>query len=60
MIKQELREILCCPACKGDLDIKNDENSLKCKQCGRVYEVKEDIPIMVVSESTPFGEHDGR
>ncbi len=52
MIRKELLEILCCPKCKGDLIYKPDQNTLTCKVCGRVYEVKDDIPIMLVDEST--------
>ncbi|HTP13139.1 MAG TPA: Trm112 family protein [Bacteroidota bacterium] len=52
MIRKELLEILCCPKCKGDLDYKPGKNTLTCKECGRVYEVKDDIPIMLVDESS--------
>ena len=51
MLKKALLEILCCPKCKGDLDYKQAENSLTCKSCGKVYEVKDDIPIMLVDDA---------
>ncbi len=47
MIKRELLDILCCPKCKGDLEYKTEKNTLTCRKCGKVYEVKEDIPIML-------------
>ena len=50
MVKRELLEILCCPKCKGELDYKPAANTLTCKKCGRVYEVKDDIPIMLVND----------
>lgn len=50
MLKPELLEILCCPKCKGDLDYKPDHDTLTCKQCGYVYRVKDDIPIMLVDD----------
>ena len=50
MVKRELLEILCCPKCKGALDYKPAQNTLSCKKCGKVYEVKDDIPIMLVQE----------
>ena len=50
MLKPELLEILCCPKCKGDLDYKADQQTLTCKSCGHVYQVKDDIPIMLVDE----------
>ena len=48
MIKRELLDILCCPICKGDLEYKAEKNTLTCKKCGKVYDVKDDIPIMLV------------
>ena len=51
MLKKELLEILCCPKCKGELDYKHTENTLTCKGCGRMYEVKDDIPIMLVNDA---------
>ena len=52
MIKKELLDILCCPKCKGDLNYKPEQNTLTCKKCGHVYEVKDDIPIMLVDDSS--------
>src|SRR5450759_1694901 len=46
MVKQELLDILCCPKCKGDLAYKPKIGTLTCKKCGKVYRVKDDIPIM--------------
>ena len=51
MLKKELLEILCCPKCKGDLDYDRDRNTLTCVQCGKVYEIKNDIPIMLVDDA---------
>lgn len=51
MLKKELLEILCCPKCKGDLDYRAEENKLVCRGCGRVYEIKDDIPIMLVDDA---------
>lgn len=52
MLKKELLDILCCPKCKGDLDYNIEKNTLTCKGCGKVYPVKNDIPIMLVDDST--------
>lgn len=51
MLKKELLDILCCPRCKGDLSYKPAEQTLTCKQCSRVYPIKDDIPIMLVDEA---------
>lgn len=51
MVKQELLDVLCCPKCKGDLVYKSAESMLICKKCGKVYTVKDDIPIMLVEDN---------
>ena len=51
MVKQELLDVLCCPKCKGDLEYKPKKNTLTCKKCRTVYEVKDDIPIMLVEDN---------
>jgi uncharacterized protein YbaR (Trm112 family) len=52
MIAKDLLEILVCPACKQPLEYRENPESLKCKQCRRVYAIKDDIPIMLVDEAT--------
>ena len=52
MIDKALLEILVCPACKQELEYRQDPETLKCTGCHRVYAVKDDIPIMLVDEAT--------
>lgn len=52
MIAKNLLEILVCPECKLELEYRQNPESLKCKQCHRVYAVKDDIPIMLLDEAT--------
>lgn len=47
-------DILCCPVCKGDLELKVDveedevlEGRLICHQCDYTYEIKEGIPNLL-------------
>jgi len=47
-----LLEILVCPACKAPLTVVHDGAGLKCANCGRVYPIKDDIPIMLIDEAT--------
>jgi len=49
MIDNELLEILACPACKGDVELKEDK--IVCTQCGFKYPVRDGIPIMLVDEA---------
>lgn len=51
-ISKELLDILVCPSCRGDLDLKQDSSGLKCLQCRRVYPIRDDIPVMLIDEST--------
>jgi uncharacterized protein YbaR (Trm112 family) len=50
-ISQELLDILICPACRGELELKQDGSGLKCVACKRVYPIREDIPVMLVDEA---------
>jgi LSD1 subclass zinc finger protein len=52
MMPADLLKILVCPACRQPLEYRESPESLKCKQCRRVYAVKDDIPIMLVDEAT--------
>ena len=49
MIDKELLAILACPACKADVRLENDK--IVCVKCGRRYPIKDDIPVMLISEA---------
>jgi uncharacterized protein len=49
MIDKELLEILACPFCKGDVELK--ANKVVCVKCGRKYPVKDGIPVMLIDEA---------
>ena len=51
MIKKELLEILACPKCKGALNLNDAKDGLICDSCRLLYEIKDDIPIMLVDEA---------
>ena len=51
-ISPELLEILACPQCKNDVKLNEAGDGLVCEQCRLVYEIREDIPIMLVDEAT--------
>jgi uncharacterized protein YbaR (Trm112 family) len=50
MLRKELLEILCCPKCKGQLSYEPEKETLTCLKCGLVYQVKNDIPIMLADD----------
>jgi hypothetical protein len=55
-ISKELLEILACPKCKGDLRLTAQEDGLICDKCRLLYEIKDDIPIMLIEEAKPLKE----
>jgi uncharacterized protein YbaR (Trm112 family) len=50
-VNPELLKILVCPLCKAPVDVVHDGKGLKCRQCHRVYPVRDDIPVMLESEA---------
>jgi hypothetical protein len=53
MVKQQLLDILRCPNCvretEGLLDYVQ-ESWLVCRDCGRKYPIRQDIPVMLIDE----------
>lgn len=45
-LPQDLLDILCCPACRGDLDYRPDAAELRCAPCGFTYPVVDGIPVL--------------
>jgi uncharacterized protein YbaR (Trm112 family) len=50
----DLKEILACPQCRGDLEFHEEKNEIHCLRCVLVYEIKDDIPVMLVEEARPL------
>jgi uncharacterized protein YbaR (Trm112 family) len=55
-IKKDLLDILACPQCKGPLKLTVAEDGLICEKCRLVYEIKDDIPIMLIEKAKPLQE----
>lgn len=51
MISQELLDILACPKCKGEIKLTENKDGLVCESCRLLYEIREDIPIMLIDEA---------
>lgn len=57
-MKRELMDIICCPVCKGDLELKVDkeeggeimEGTLTCRACNFPYKITEGIPNLLPPE----------
>lgn len=56
-IDRELLDILACPKCKGDIYLTDDGNGLICKACRLMYEIKDDIPVMLIDEAVSLDEN---
>lgn len=50
-ISKELFDILVCPKCKGDIRLNDSQNGLICDNCGLLYHIKDDIPVMLIDEA---------
>jgi hypothetical protein len=53
-IKKELLDILCCPKCKGDIEVNSSGDGLVCKHCKLLFPIRDDIPIMLIDEAIPL------
>ena len=54
-VSQDLLDILACPKCKGNLRLTDKQDGLICDACKLLYQIKDDIPIMLIDEASPFG-----
>ncbi len=50
-VDKELLKILACPQCKGDVRLNKNGDGISCSECKLVFPVKDDIPIMLLSEA---------
>ncbi len=55
-ISQDLLDILACPKCKGEVKLNPAQDGLVCNTCKLVYEIKDDIPIMLIDEAKPLAD----
>ena len=53
-ISKELLDILACPRCKGDIYLTEAGDGLICEKCKLLYEIKDDIPIMLQERAEKF------
>ncbi|MHB1863856.1 MAG: Trm112 family protein [Gemmatimonadaceae bacterium] len=53
-VSSQLLQILVCPKCKGNLEYRPSDEVLVCPACRLRYPVRDDIPVMLIDEATPF------
>ena len=57
MINKELLDILACPKCKGPVELTENGDGLTCKTCQLLYEIRDDIPVMLIDEAKKIEEN---
>lgn len=58
-MKEDLMDILCCPVCKGELELTVEreedsevvEGTLYCDDCDETYEIEDGIPDLLPPEA---------
>jgi len=53
-LNPDLKEILACPKCKGELEFHEERGEILCLACRLVFLVEEDIPVMLLEEARPL------
>ncbi len=53
-ISKELLEILICPKCKGEIYLNETQDGIVCDNCKLVYEIRDDIPVMLIDDAKPL------
>ncbi|MDM8518244.1 Trm112 family protein [Desulfobacterales bacterium HSG16] len=53
-ISKDLLEILVCPKCKGNIYINEAQDGIICDNCKLLYEVRDDIPVMLIDDAKPL------
>ena len=51
----QLLDILACPNCRGEVDYKESEQVIECRNCHYRYPVRDDIPVMLIEEAEKPG-----
>ena len=53
-VSQELLDILVCPKCRGKIHLTEGKDGLICDHCKLMYEIRDDIPVMLIDEAKPI------
>ncbi|PIP44454.1 MAG: hypothetical protein COZ12_03120 [Deltaproteobacteria bacterium CG_4_10_14_3_um_filter_60_8] len=56
MLNKDLLDILACPQCKGPVRLTKNEDGLVCDVCRLLYEIRDEIPIMLIEEAKPLAD----
>jgi len=51
MLSDQLLQVIACPKCNGVLNYVREDNSLTCHTCCLQYDIKDNIPTMLIEEA---------
>lgn len=51
-------KILACPACNASLEPQENGQGLLCHHCGLLFQVIDNIPVLLIDEALPIRERD--
>ena len=47
----QLKDLLVCPLCKGEVEIHEDDQEIWCRADGLAFPIRDDIPVMLADEA---------
>ena len=47
----QLKNLLVCPLCKGDVEIRENDEEIWCRADGLAFPIRDDIPVMLADEA---------
>ena len=59
-ISKALLDKLACPKCRGPVALAPDGGGLACSACRLLYEIADDIPVMIVELAKPLSPEKAR
>jgi len=57
MLLKKILDVLACPVpeCRKRLTLAADETSFQCTGCGRIYPVRDGIPVLLADQAVEGG-----
>ena len=50
-LASQLKNLLVCPLCKGEIEIREDDQEIWCRADGLAFPIRDDIPVMLADEA---------
>ena len=47
----QLKDLLVCPLCKGEVEIREEHQEIWCRADGLAFPIRDDIPVMLADEA---------